>query len=147
MRESEAGPTMQILPVASIVTPVERQVHSLGIDHVREADMVWIAEEAYNAPLPPGWTEHVDANGRSRTYFYNTNLRESLWKHPMDQEFVEIANYWRRALKDGGFWDIDEELVFYFNRKTEESLFDDPRHTTYHSLYTRIRRQTVSSDG
>lgn len=156
-------------PVASIVTPVERQanvlemlsyVHSLGIDHVREADMVWIAEEAYNAPLPPGWTEHVDANGR--TYFYNTNLRESLWKHPMDQEFVEIANYWRRALKDGGFWDIDEELAemeekiranlanwmelyddsgqkFYFNRKTEESLFDDPRHTTYHSLYTRIR--------
>ncbi|CAE7586189.1 SAC9, partial [Symbiodinium necroappetens] len=121
--------------------------------------MVWIAEEAYNAPLPPGWTEHVDANGR--TYFYNTNLRESLWKHPMDQEFVEIANYWRRALKDGGFWDIDEELAemeekiranlanwmelyddsgqkFYFNRKTEESLFDDPRHTTYHSLYTRI---------
>ncbi|CAE7207209.1 Cep164, partial [Symbiodinium microadriaticum] len=79
----------------------------------------------------------------------------------MDQEFVEIANYWRRALKDGGFWDIDEELAemeekiranlanwmelyddsgqkFYFNRKTEESLFDDPRHTTYHSLYTRI---------
>ncbi|CAK9043341.1 E3 ubiquitin-protein ligase NEDD4 (Cell proliferation-inducing gene 53 protein) (HECT-type E3 ubiquitin transferase NEDD4) (Neural precursor cell expressed developmentally down-regulated protein 4) (NEDD-4) [Durusdinium trenchii] len=71
--------------------------------------MVWIAEEAYNASLPPGWTEHVDANGR--TYFYNTNRRESLWKHPLDQEFVEIANYWRRAIKAGGFWDIDEELA------------------------------------
>ncbi|CAK9076743.1 unnamed protein product, partial [Durusdinium trenchii] len=28
---------------------------------------------------------------------------------------------------------------FFFNRKTEESLFNDPRHITYHSLYTRIR--------
>lgn len=156
-------------PLATIVAPVKRKanvlemlsyVHSLGIDHIREADMVWIAEEAYNASLPPGWTEHVDQNGR--TYFYNTNRRESLWKHPLDPEFIEIANYWRRALKAGGFWDIDEELAemeegirasladwmelyddlgnkFFFNRKTEESLFDDPRHTTYHSLYTRIR--------
>jgi len=156
-------------PATSIVNPVKRKanvlemlsyVHSLGIDHIREADMVWIAEEAYNASLPPGWTEHEDENGR--TYFYNTNRRESLWKHPLDQEFVEIANYWRRAIKAGGFWDIDEELAemeekirasladwmelyddmghkFFFNRKTEESLFDDPRHTTYHSLYTRIR--------
>lgn len=36
---------------------------------------------------------------------------------------------------------------FYFNRKTEESLFDDPRHTTYHSLYTRIRPACFEKQG
>eukprot|EP00441_Pelagodinium_beii_P041915 CAMPEP_0197632896 /NCGR_PEP_ID=MMETSP1338-20131121/9424_1 /TAXON_ID=43686 ORGANISM="Pelagodinium beii, Strain RCC1491" /NCGR_SAMPLE_ID=MMETSP1338 /ASSEMBLY_ACC=CAM_ASM_000754 /LENGTH=1198 /DNA_ID=CAMNT_0043204473 /DNA_START=88 /DNA_END=3684 /DNA_ORIENTATION=+ len=156
-------------PSASVTNPVKRKadvlemlsyVHSLGIDHVRESEMLWIAEEAYHAPLPPGWTEHVDDSGR--TYFYNMNIRESLWQHPLDEVFVEIANYWRRVIKAGGFWDVDEELAeieerirqdlsdwmelydeqgnkFYFNRSTEESCFDDPRHSTYHSLYTRIR--------
>jgi len=135
-------------------------VHSLGIDHVRESEMLWIAEEAYNASLPPGWTEHVDGEGK--TYFYNTTLRQSLWQHPLDEVFMEISNYWRRVMREGGFWEVDDELAeleekiradlsdwmelydssgnkFYFNRVTEESAFDDPRHTTYHTLYTRIR--------
>eukprot|EP00913_Durusdinium_trenchii_P018947 g17805.t1 len=153
-------------PATSIVNPVKRKANVLEMLSYAATSACCAADacEAYNASLPPGWTEHVDANGR--TYFYNTNRRESLWKHPLDQEFVEIANYWRRAIKAGGFWDIDEELAemeeqirasladwmelydetghkFFFNRKTEESLFNDPRHITYHSLYTRIRRGAV----
>eukprot|EP00930_Biecheleria_cincta_P045379 TRINITY_DN31286_c0_g1_i1.p1 TRINITY_DN31286_c0_g1~~TRINITY_DN31286_c0_g1_i1.p1 ORF type:complete len:1189 (+),score=217.37 TRINITY_DN31286_c0_g1_i1:127-3693(+) len=142
-------------------------VHSLGIDHVRESEMLWIAEEAYNAPLPPGWTEHVAGDGK--TYFYNTTLRQSLWQHPLDEVFMEIANYWRRVMREGGFWEVDDELAeleekiradlsdwmelydssgnkFYFNRVTEESCFDDPRHTTYHTLYTRIRLVNMMKD-
>ena len=34
--------------------PPVLEVHSLGIDHVREADMVWIAEEAPAPNLHPG---------------------------------------------------------------------------------------------
>ena len=42
-----------------------RYVRALGIDPVKDAEMIWIAEEAYNAPLPPNWEEHFDADGRS----------------------------------------------------------------------------------
>eukprot|EP00930_Biecheleria_cincta_P056065 TRINITY_DN4224_c2_g4_i1.p1 TRINITY_DN4224_c2_g4~~TRINITY_DN4224_c2_g4_i1.p1 ORF type:complete len:1123 (-),score=268.71 TRINITY_DN4224_c2_g4_i1:286-3654(-) len=156
-------------PATNIVQPVKREAdvlemlsyaHSLGIDHVRESEMMWIAEEAYNAPLPPGWTEHQDEDGR--TYFYNTELRQSVWQHPMDDVFMDIANYWRRVMEEGHFWKVDNELAeredmiraaladwielydssggkFYFNKATEESCFDDPRHTAYQDLYTRIR--------
>eukprot|EP00933_Yihiella_yeosuensis_P031113 TRINITY_DN24657_c0_g1_i2.p1 TRINITY_DN24657_c0_g1~~TRINITY_DN24657_c0_g1_i2.p1 ORF type:complete len:804 (+),score=175.10 TRINITY_DN24657_c0_g1_i2:204-2615(+) len=156
-------------PPASIVNPVKRKadviemlayVHSLGIDHVRESEMLWIAEEAFNAPLPPGWTEHIDNDGR--TYFYQTSTRLSSWKHPLDEVFQDIVGYWRRILAQGGFWEIDDEIQeieekirndlsqwmelfddtgnkFYYNRQTQQSCFDDPRHTAYHGLYTRLR--------
>lgn len=156
-------------PPTNIVQPVKREAdvlemlsyaHSLGIDHVRESEMMWVAEEAYNAPLPPGWTEHQDED--ARTYFFNTELRQSVWQHPMDEVFMDIANYLRRVMGDGHFWTVDDELAeredmiraaladwielydssggkFYFNKATEESCFDDPRHTAYQDLYTRIR--------
>ncbi|CAE8672201.1 unnamed protein product, partial [Polarella glacialis] len=160
-------------PPASIANPVKRQadvlemmsyVRSLGIDMARESEMLWIAEEAFNAPLPPGWTEHFDDQGR--TYFYHTSSRQSAWQHPLDEVFRDVAMYWRRIMAAGGFWDVDEELFdleeriredladwmelfdesgnkFYFNRKTEQSCFDDPRHSAYHALYTRIRMVNV----
>ena len=33
-----------------------------------------ILRQAYNAPLPPGWTEHVDANGRHLSFLPYTGL-------------------------------------------------------------------------
>jgi hypothetical protein len=30
----------------------------LGLDPAKDAEFMWIAEEALCAPLPAGWTEH-----------------------------------------------------------------------------------------
>ena len=38
-------------------------------DLVFDADLLYIAEELLMSPLPPGWEEFHDANGRA--YYYN----------------------------------------------------------------------------
>ena len=35
----------------------------LGIDPDVDTDLIWIAVEGLSAPLPDGWSEHVDENG------------------------------------------------------------------------------------
>eukprot|EP00439_Symbiodinium_sp_Y106_P062734 s2780_g9.t1 len=122
---------------ASVVEMLE-YVKGLNIDPIREADMLWIAEEAFNAPLPPGWSEHQDTRSyvtnckqstcqravracqtaarfardeQGRVYFHNGSSGESTWKHPMDDLFREIVDYQRRVVEVGGFWQIEDEIA------------------------------------
>eukprot|EP00927_Polykrikos_kofoidii_P019731 TRINITY_DN19248_c0_g1_i1.p1 TRINITY_DN19248_c0_g1~~TRINITY_DN19248_c0_g1_i1.p1 ORF type:complete len:1220 (-),score=232.36 TRINITY_DN19248_c0_g1_i1:32-3691(-) len=133
---------------------------SLNIDPVNESDMLWIAEDAFHAPLPVGWTEHQNENGH--TYFHNTSTGQSVWQHPLDGLFRDCVEYYREVNTIGGFWgvdgrisDMEEEIrrdlhdwielfdehgeKYYFHRITEQSRFDDPRNELYHSLYQRIK--------
>merc|ERR1719440_2298199 len=135
-------------------------VKGLDIDPVKESDMLWIAEEAFNAPLPPNWSEHFDDQGR--VYFHNGATGESAWQHPMDDMFRQVVEYYRRVCREGGFWYVEDEIAeleenireglsdwmelfdelgekFYYNRSTAESTFDDPRVAVYHNLYARIK--------
>eukprot|EP00971_Amphidinium_carterae_P233343 4631435-Amphidinium_carterae.1 len=59
---------------------------SLGID---EGDMLWVAREAYVAPLPSNWSEYTDSEGR--VYFCNQATQESRWDHPADAVFRELV--------------------------------------------------------
>lgn len=135
-------------------------VRSLGIDPVKDNEMLWIAEEAFNAPVPPGWTEHTDEHGN--TYFHCLATEESVWDNPMDALYAEIVDYHRQVTREGGFWNIDADLDrkheqiqlglqewvelhdeegnrFYYHKTTQESRYDDPRKSVYHELYARIR--------
>merc|ERR1719440_1785745 len=93
---------------ASVVEMLE-YVKGLDIDPIKESDMLWIAEEAFNAPLPPFWTEHQDDQGR--VYFHSSFTGESTWRHPMDDLFREIVAYQRRAVAMQGFWQIEDEIA------------------------------------
>ncbi|CAK0791415.1 unnamed protein product, partial [Prorocentrum cordatum] len=131
---------------------------SFGIDTSREQDLLWFAEEALRAQLPPGWSEHVDQRGR--TYFHFAGRNESVWRHPMEKLFRDVIGYWRHVKARGGFWDVEDELVrleesvrqemsnwvelsdwqgerFFFNKSSQESRLDNPRDLTHHDLYTR----------
>jgi len=63
---------------------------SLGLDPDLDADLLWVAQEAFAAPLPAGWTDHVDAEGR--VYFCNTVTQQSSWLHPTDIVFRELLD-------------------------------------------------------
>eukprot|EP00931_Biecheleriopsis_adriatica_P005534 TRINITY_DN107033_c0_g1_i1.p1 TRINITY_DN107033_c0_g1~~TRINITY_DN107033_c0_g1_i1.p1 ORF type:complete len:1559 (+),score=429.79 TRINITY_DN107033_c0_g1_i1:111-4679(+) len=135
-------------------------VTGLGIDPIKEADFLWIAEEAFNAPLPPSWSEHQD--DQNRIYFHNASTGDSTWKHPLDGLFREIVEYQRQVIATEGFWHIEDKIAeeeenirkdladwmelfaedgekFFYNQHTEESRFDDPRMAVYHELYARIK--------
>jgi len=70
---------------------------SLGLEPDLDSDMLWIAREAFGAPLPPSWTEHSDGDGR--IYFFHEVTQKSSWSHPMDdvyRELIEIIKKLRR---------------------------------------------------
>jgi len=133
---------------------------SLNVDPVTESEMLWIAEEAFHAPLPMGWTEHT--NDQGNTYFHNLATGQSVWQHPMDDLYRKIVEYYREVQRVGGFWTVEDDIAdleekirgdlgqwmelfdengekYYFNRNTKASRFDDPRNEMYHNLYARIK--------
>jgi hypothetical protein len=59
----------------------------LGAD-LQEPDMRWVVREAFEAPLPRSWTEHVDEV--ERVYFFSQVTQESTWAHPMDDVYREL---------------------------------------------------------
>jgi len=70
----------------------------LGVDVEDDADISWIVQEAFNAPLPASWSEHIDDEGR--LYFFREASGESSWEHPMDavyRELVDIVKEVRRG--------------------------------------------------
>ncbi|GIL93550.1 hypothetical protein Vretimale_11701 [Volvox reticuliferus] len=57
----------------------------LGMDVVEDADLLYIAEWALTAPLPVGWTAHLDGEGNE--FFYNAATNASTYEHPMDEHY------------------------------------------------------------
>lgn len=55
-----------------------------------DADLAWVAWEAFVAPPPEGWTEHVDTEGR--VFFFSHVTKESSWSHPGDGLFRELVD-------------------------------------------------------
>jgi len=54
----------------------------LGIDPLKEPQLLRIAEEGLQAPLPDGWSEHEDPDGN--IYYHHISSEESVWQHPLD---------------------------------------------------------------
>ena len=62
----------------------------LGMDDPdgKDAEFLYIAEEALTSPLPENWEQGVSEDGVP--YHYNSVTGESIWEHPRDQEFREL---------------------------------------------------------
>ncbi|KAG8469146.1 hypothetical protein KFE25_007664 [Diacronema lutheri] len=50
-----------------------------------EAELLWIAREALEAPLPAGWAVASDAQGN--TYYFDVKRGETRWESPTDEHF------------------------------------------------------------
>eukprot|EP01048_Picozoa_sp_COSAG05_P019257 COSAG05_NODE_2968_length_2457_cov_7.905004_2_plen_211_part_00 len=70
---------------------LEDYAHYLDIDlSGPDRGLLWIAEEAYFAPLPDQYQRHKDTRGDE--YFFNTATGESSYCHPMDNLFRKLAH-------------------------------------------------------
>lgn len=142
-------------------------VRHLELDFVEDADFIWIAKEAYLAPVPPNWSEFTDAEGR--IYFYHHVRDESSWSHPFDQlyrEVIKLAQGFRHQTREeseqiieshlaivhekaiaqldgfSGPYKADDDNEYYYNDKTNVSLWENPciefevdLRTRHHILY------------
>jgi len=87
---------------------------SLGIDaESGELDgpegLAWLVQEAFSAPLPIGWTEQCDDEGR--IYFSNEWTGQSTWLHPSDVVFREIVSLLKRFRADKPEASAEERLA------------------------------------
>lgn len=146
----------------------------LGIEPLVDGDLMWIADEALNAPLPSEWTEHQDS--ADRVFYYNVNTHASSWTHPLEQlhrdtyknivafrsgdltkegRASELEKLRRRceeaereAHRELQAWTEHEDeqgQKFYYNREQQRSVWTDPRPATCHSLYLQMKALRVLS--
>ena len=60
----------------------------LGMDPIADKDLFYIAEWAINAPLPEGWTEHLDE--QQNQFFFNSATEQSSYAHPYDVHYQKL---------------------------------------------------------
>lgn len=51
---------------------------------------MWIARQGVKAPLPKCW-KAVHDPGQNELYYFNFETGESIWDHPCDQDFKQLA--------------------------------------------------------
>merc|ERR1719491_2900669 len=140
----------------------------LGIDPIVDGDLMWITDEALNAPLPSEWTEHHDSS--DRVFYYNVQTHASSWTHPLEQlhrdTYRSIVDFRSGGLKKEGRASELEKLrrkceesereahrelqawsehtdeqgqKFFYNREHQRSVWTDPRPAQCHTLYLQMK--------
>jgi hypothetical protein len=61
----------------------------LGMNLTQDLDLLWIAEQALNAPTPAGWKEHMSAEDGT-VYYSNQETGLKTYSHPLDDHFREL---------------------------------------------------------
>ncbi|VDP92136.1 unnamed protein product [Echinostoma caproni] len=61
----------------------------IGIDPIREPDLLYLAYEGLNAPLPADWKPCQDVNGD--IYYFNFTTGLSIWDHPCDVHYRQVV--------------------------------------------------------
>ena len=71
-------------------TPVLKRWFQMGacLQHPYDEELMWIAAEAYDAPLPDNWTEHFDWEGK--VYFYCKDTDTVARDHPLDDFYRQL---------------------------------------------------------
>ena len=73
----------------------------MGIDLKAEPALLWIVDQALVAPLPSGWTEHID-DDTGIEYYYHAETGESTYDHPNDAIFAQLVKTERARAATSG---------------------------------------------
>lgn len=146
----------------------------LGIDPVADHDLLWIAVEALEAPLPSDWTEHFDSS--DRVFYYNASTRVSSWTHPLEHVYretyktivnlrnsnmsvqertealsklqAEVRQMDQETQKEVAKWSEHQDEQgnrFYFNKEERQSTWTDPRPAKCQVLYLKMKAFRILS--
>lgn len=138
----------------------------LGIEAATDHDLLWIATEALEAPLPADWSEHNDSE--ERIFYHKASTRLSTWTHPLEHVHREAYKTFadcrssHLSLEDrlDKFFSLQQEVEqldasvpletsqwsehideqgnrFYFNREEHCSTWSDPRLAICHSWHLK----------
>lgn len=75
--------------LASSYSEIFQYAEFLGIDPIREKDLMYIAKEGLVAPLPEQWKPHQTKN--NEVYYVNIDTGEKMWEHPCDEYYQQLV--------------------------------------------------------
>ncbi|XP_051012295.1 centrosomal protein of 164 kDa [Acomys russatus] len=61
----------------------------IGIDPIKEPELMWLAREGIEAPLPKGWKPCQNITGD--LYYFNFDTGQSIWDHPCDERYRQLV--------------------------------------------------------
>ncbi|XP_012865324.1 PREDICTED: centrosomal protein of 164 kDa isoform X2 [Dipodomys ordii] len=84
--------------------PSEQEIlefaREIGIDPVKEPELMWLAREGIVAPLPVEWKPCQDITGD--IYYFNFANGQSMWDHPCDEHYRNLVIQEREKLSTPG---------------------------------------------
>ena len=75
----------------SFVCPLEdvlAYAEMIGMEPNEDTDLLWIADEALQAPEPAGWEVRQDPRGN--TYYFNVTTGVTMQQHPVDYHYQQL---------------------------------------------------------
>jgi len=145
---------------------VNQLMAALGVSPVAHLSVLQVAHRCHATPYPPHWSEELDA-ASGGIYFYNSLRDEALWEHPLAGSFQEVLKLvhgfvadrlsiedlaprieaemfesQQRAVKDLADWvgplgGTSSDPGYFYNRRTGESEWEDPRERWQYDLHVR----------
>ena len=106
MASSKSDPPRRQLVEGQLARPqdVAHVARALDIHVGREPHLLWIAREALETPLPPGWTYGWIAEEGKEGY-QSSATGDIMFRHPADEYFKDKVALWRG--KGGGGVSVD----------------------------------------
>ncbi|CAH1797217.1 unnamed protein product [Owenia fusiformis] len=95
-------------------------------------------EEELPQPLPPGWEERVDSNGR--TFFVNHSQQTTQWERPTDDSSPSLPSGWEERRDQNG-------RTYYVNHTTRVTQWERPTIINTRVTPEENRRQTAQAVG
>ncbi|XP_025749489.1 centrosomal protein of 164 kDa isoform X16 [Callorhinus ursinus] len=84
--------------------PSEQEIlefaREIGIDPIKEPELMWLAREGIVAPLPVEWKPCQDITGD--IYYFNFANGQSMWDHPCDEHYRNLVIQERGKLSAPG---------------------------------------------
>ncbi|XP_054950865.2 centrosomal protein of 164 kDa isoform X13 [Pan paniscus] len=84
--------------------PSEQEIlefaREIGIDPIKEPELMWLAREGIVAPLPGEWKPCQDITGD--IYYFNFANGQSMWDHPCDEHYRNLVIQERAKLSTSG---------------------------------------------
>ncbi|GAV04340.1 hypothetical protein RvY_14636-2 [Ramazzottius varieornatus] len=112
---------------------IAEYARALGINTKDEEDLVWIARDGLNAPLPADWRA-VEDQPSGQIYYFNVGNGAASWEHPMDSHYrkqveVERQNRLRKKCVEEPTMQPTENHEGSTRPKSPYNLFRQPSPT------------------
>ncbi|XP_042636299.1 centrosomal protein of 164 kDa [Orycteropus afer afer] len=97
----------QSMEIACLDSEILEFAREIGIDPIKEPELMWLAREGIVAPLPMEWKPCQDVTGD--IYYFNFANGQSMWDHPCDEHYRNLVIQERGKLSTGAIKKKDKK--------------------------------------